>query len=101
MFNRLYFNAAYAGSEKGINSVGVFRDQWTGFPNNPVSSNFSIDAPLNKIHSGVGGTILYDQLGIEKTLIAKTSYSYKILRKEKKTLSIGIDAGIINNLSFV
>lgn len=96
MFNRLYFNPAFAGAANEINSAFMFRNQWVGFSGNPVTTNFSIDAPLDKIKSGVGGTVLYEQLGGEKTLITKAAYSFKIIKNEAHNLSIGLDAGIIN-----
>lgn len=96
MFNRLYFNPAFAGAANEINSVFMFRNQWVGFSGNPITANLSIDAPLDKIKSGVGGTVLYDQIGGEKTLITKAAYSFKIIKNGTHSLSIGLDAGIIN-----
>ena len=58
MFNRLHANPAYAGSSDGICGTLLYRNQWTGFDGAPKTGLFSIDAPVNFLHGGLGLTIL-------------------------------------------
>ena len=38
MFNRLYTNSGYAGSNNGICATAIHRQQWVGFSDNPIAT---------------------------------------------------------------
>jgi|SRR5688572_4424205 len=95
MFNRLYTNPAYAGSSDGICGTLMYRDQWTGFDGSPKSGLFTVDAPVNFLHGGLGISVLAaDELGFEKTFQAKLAYAFRF-NIGQGNLAIGIDAGMV------
>lgn len=95
MFNRLYANPAYAGSSDGICGTLLYRNQWTGFDGAPKTGLFSIDAPVNALHGGLGLTILAaDELGFEKTFAAKLAYAFRF-NIGQGNLAIGADLGLV------
>jgi type IX secretion system PorP/SprF family membrane protein len=95
MFNKLYTNPAYAGSNDGICGTLIYRDQWSGFEGNPSTGLFSIDAPINFLHGGLGLTILAtDELGFESTFGAKLAYAFRF-NIGQGNLAIGADIGLL------
>lgn len=79
MFNKTDINPGYAGINKAYCATLIGRDQWVNFPGNPKTFLFSGDAYLPSIGGGLGLTVFDDQLGFEKTLEIKLSYSYHIV----------------------
>ncbi len=91
MFNRLYTNPAYAGSSDGICGTLIYRNQWTGFDGAPKTGVFSLDAPVNFLHGGLGLTVLAaDELGFENTFMAKLAYAFRF-NVGAGNLAIGAD----------
>jgi type IX secretion system PorP/SprF family membrane protein len=91
MFNKLYTNPAYAGSSDGICGTLIYRDQWTGFEGSPKTGVFSVDAPVNFLHGGLGVTVLAaDELGFENTFMAKLAYAFRF-NVGQGNLAIGAD----------
>lgn len=101
MFNRLFFNPAYAGMEGTGNAGLIFREQWAGWSSTydnggagaPTSALLHFNAPFQKYQSGIGFTMLFDQLGAQSNLQAMLSYSYHLEVGEGK-LGIGIAGGV-------
>lgn len=103
MFNKLYFNPAYAGSGDGICGTLLGRYQWVGFEKGevPETQVLSVHAPFNKfIPLGVGLNVYSDQLGRERTIGVKGALSYRqelsAFSSLPGVLSAGIGIGIIN-----
>ena len=65
MFNRLYANAGYAGSNNGICANALHRQQWVGFDGRPITTVVNVDATVKALHGGVGLSILSDKLGAQ------------------------------------
>ncbi len=79
MFNLMYYNPGYAGDGNEIEAKGLMREQWMGFPGQPRTFTFSIDAPfklLNQQH-GAGLTILNDVIGNFSNTYLNLSYAYR------------------------
>jgi len=80
MFNLLDVNPGYAGLSGAICATAIARDQWVGFKDpdgnnvNPRTYLLSVDAPFKR-YNGIGLTIIQDQLGYEKNMAVKLSYS--------------------------
>lgn len=97
MFNKLYYNPAYAG-EKELTSINAtYRTQWTDMPGAPKAFNFSIDAPIGKFTrqfrpTAAGLILTNEQLGVEKYTTAMANYAYRFAVK-KATLSLGLRGG--------
>ena len=79
MFGKLDYNPGYAGMDKAYCASLIGRDQWVNFPGNPETFLFNADAYLPQIGGGAGLSIYDDQLGFQKTLEVKLSYSYHIV----------------------
>ena len=96
MFNKLDMNPAYAGTNRSICGTALIRKQWVGFDGAPSTGLISVDAAVDRLHGGLGLTLCSDQLGFDKTIIAKLSYAYhQTLQSGASTLSIGVQAGAI------
>lgn len=97
MFNLAAINPGYAGSTDMICLSGATRQQWMGFPGKPASSFFNANAPVKPfgISSGVGLSILSDNLAFNNNLALSATYAYR-LSIGSGTLGIGIDLGLYN-----
>lgn len=79
MFGKLDYNPGYAGMDKAYCVSVIGRDQWVNLPGNPETFLFNGDAYIPQIGGGAGISIYDDQLGFQKTLEVKLSYSYHIV----------------------
>lgn len=95
MFNQLYVNPGYAGSNDAICATAINRHQWMGFEGYPMSTIFNVDAPIKSISSGVGMSVLSDKIGNEKNVTIKAAYSYRLDLGDGK-LGIGLNLGLLN-----
>lgn len=96
MFNMMNINPAYAGS-RGVPSIAaLYRNQWVDMPGAPQTSSIGFDMPLRNNRIGLGVQMYDDRLGIERTTGMNVSYAFRIQTTEKGTLSLGIQAGILN-----
>ncbi|MFC0877915.1 PorP/SprF family type IX secretion system membrane protein [Saccharicrinis sp. FJH2] len=97
MFNILSSNPAAAGRNGQMNVFGLTRQQWVGFINNPQTSVFNFDTNLKlfKQESGVGLSIISDNLGLFNNLSINFIYSYR-KRIWNGVLGAGINTGFIN-----
>ena len=97
MFNLESFNPGYVGSTDMICLSGVNRQQWVGFPGAPSASHFNVNAPIRPfgLSSGIGLSILSDNLGFNKDLGLSAAYAYR-LDIGSGTLGIGINLGMFN-----
>ena len=93
MFNGLYLNPAYAGSQDVINMMGIFRNQWTGLDGAPRTVNISVDAPLRRDQYALGGTISNDRLGLTNMFSATGAFAYRIKIKGDNIIALGVQAG--------
>ena len=97
MYNLAAINPGYAGSSDMICLSGATRQQWMGFPGKPASSFFNANAPVKPfgISSGVGLSILSDNLAFDNNLALSATYAYR-LSIGSGTLGIGVDLGLYN-----
>ena len=99
MFNTLYFNPAFAGTEGITKLTAIHRSQWLGYSPTvggggaPTTQIISFTAPIFKINSGFGAYIANDKLGPQNNLEAQASYAYHLGIKESK-LSLGMRVGL-------
>lgn len=96
MFNRLYTNAGYAGSNNGICANALHRQQWVGFDGRPITTVVNVDGTVKALHGGVGLSILSDKLGAQYSGGVKLSYAFR-LPLGPGTLGIGVEGGILFN----
>ncbi len=101
MFNQLYFNPAYAGSDDAICAALSYRNQWMGFEGNPQTFLFSADGPFslpvpgfedNQLAGGL--TVWGDQIGQESTTGVKGTLAYRF-KAGPGRLSVGTSFGFL------
>jgi type IX secretion system PorP/SprF family membrane protein len=93
MFNGLYINPAYAGSQDVLNVMGIFRNQWSGLDGAPRTVNASVDAPLRRDQYALGLTIMNDRLGLTNDFSATAAFAYRIKVKGPNVISLGVQGG--------
>jgi type IX secretion system PorP/SprF family membrane protein len=83
MFNNMFYNPAYAGNGGGICANGLFREQWIGFKDSqgnkiaPQTMFLTVDAPIRKLHGGVGGSVMLDQIGYFENITLNVGYAFR------------------------
>ena len=98
--NKTFINPAFAGTQNNIYVNLISRLQWFGLEGSPQTTLMNINSPLKVfgINSGIGLTLLDDQIGFEKNFIGMLDYSYHYTLSSG-TLSFGVQMGI-NNKAF-
>lgn len=94
MNNPLIINPAYAGTRGMPVLTGVFRKQWVGIEGAPETSTISYQSPIKRYNFGAGGNLVFDAVGPVTQTGLYIDYSYLIMFKEQRTLSLGLDAGM-------
>lgn len=99
MFNKLFVNPAYAGTNESFNANFLVRKQWLSstvgqFTGAPTTTVLNFDAPIQNQRAGLGGTVYYDQLGIMSETFAAVNYSYRLPITEELTLAMGLRGGV-------
>ena len=93
MFTKLSYNPAVAGSNDAICLGALYRNQWVDFDGAPKTGVFNVDAPLGQTF-GIGATVLFDEIGFDKTLDAKLALSARP-RLGAGRLGIGVSLGFV------
>jgi type IX secretion system PorP/SprF family membrane protein len=96
MFNMLNINPAYAGSRGVGTATALYRNQWVGIDGAPRTTSVGFDMPIKEKKIGLGFQLYDDQLGIERTTGLNASYAFRIQLTESGTLSLGLQAGLLN-----
>jgi type IX secretion system PorP/SprF family membrane protein len=101
MFNTLFYNPAFAGTEGVTKLTAIHRTQWLGYQPTfggggaPTTQIVTFSTPIFKLNSGFGAHIVNDRLGPQNNLEAQASYAYHIGIRESK-LSLGVRAGFFS-----
>lgn len=75
-------NPGYGGLSEGINVMGIYRDQWTGFKDMegnavaPKTLLFSGDMPVKLLHGGVSLSVMNDKIAFEDNININLGYSF-------------------------
>lgn len=94
MFNKLYFNPAYAGSKEALCLSGIYRNQWIGMDGAPQTATLNLHAPIWKRRMGVGGSITNDRIGLTDRWVFDLNYAYRIQLPKSSVLSIGLRGSV-------
>ncbi len=97
MYDRLSVNPAYAGTKDALCATLIGRQQWSGFTGQPNTGLLNLSAPIKSINSGIGLTLIQDDLGPQSTLTARLSYAYHIKIGNTTKLSLGLAAGMLSS----
>lgn len=78
-------NPGYYGLSEGVNTMGIYRNQWSGFKDGTtgkvVSPNtflVSADMPIKVLRGGVGISVMNDRIGLENNVMFNLGYSYHL-----------------------
>jgi len=93
MFNTLSFNPAYAGSKDGAVANVLSRLQWVGVKGAPETFTFTAHTPLFIEQVGIGGSLIYDQIGPEKRYSFNLDLAYRTQVSFKNYVSFGMKVG--------
>ena len=96
MFNKLANNPAYAGSNQAISAIGLFRSQWTGFDGAPQTTNLSIHAPIDRIHGGLGLSVISEEIAAFQNTSINLSYAFQT-QLGNGQLGIGLSVGMFQS----
>ncbi len=80
-FNRMVTNPAASGGNDVIDLTLLYRGQWIGIDGAPSSQFFSGHAPINRISSGVGLSVVNDMVGAQRSTSINLAYAYRLKRK--------------------
>lgn len=95
MYNKLYFNPAYAGSRDALSAIAIARFQWVDFEGAPNTQWFSIQAPILQKAVGVGAHLVNDQIGnrTRTSIFGDISTSIAVNKKTSR-LAVGLSGGV-------
>lgn len=94
-------NPGFGGLSEGINVMGIYRDQWTGFKDmqgnviTPRTMLFSGDMPVKLLRGGLSMSIMNDKIGFEDNINVNMGYSYH-LDLGPGILGMGLALNVIN-----
>ena len=94
-------NPGFAGLSDGVNVMGIYRDQWTGFKDMngnsvaPKTMLFSGDMPIPMLKGGASLSIMNDKIGFEENININMGYSFHA-DLGAGTLGIGLALSMVN-----
>lgn len=94
-------NPGFGGLSDGVNVMGIYRDQWTGFKDMdgnavaPKTMLFSGDMPVKLLHGGASLSIMNDKIGFEDNVNINLGYSFHA-DLAGGTLGIGVAFSMLN-----
>lgn len=92
MYNMNVVNPAYAGSKESLSLTALYRDQWNGIDNNPVSFTFSAHSPVGE-KVGLGLSAIRDEIGPVTETNAYVDFSYTLNMSSSIKLALGLKGG--------
>lgn len=95
VLNPILINPAAAGIRETFSLSALYRRQWVGIEGAPETIMLIGDSPVFSGNTGVGLSILRDNIGVTRETSVSGSYSYGI-RTGEGTLAFGLKAGIIS-----
>ena len=98
MFNPVFLNPAYAGYKQQLYIQSYYRKQWSGVTGSPETFAVSADGYLEGTGLGVGGQLITDKLGAQRTSAVYGNLSYHLQLTDTRYLSFGLAAGLVNSV---
>ena len=94
IYNEMFINPAYAGSQDYISSVLLYRNQWVGIEGAPKTQTFSIHTPVKAKNIGLGLSILNEEIGVTNLFTVNGVFAYHLPVTYKNNLSFGLSGGV-------
>ena len=96
-FNEMLYNPAATGNSYTTSIFMHARQQWVGVTGAPSTQAITADSYLDKINSGIGITVMRDEIGnITSAFNVRLNYSYHLQLTEMSFISLGISGGILS-----
>ena len=92
MYNMNVVNPAYAGSKESLSMTALYRNQWSGMNENPITFTFAAHSPIGE-KVGLGLSAIKDELGPVKETNVYADFSYTLQMSSSIKLALGIKAG--------
>lgn len=92
MYNQNVVNPAYAGLKEGLALGLLYRNQWSALDGAPETFTFNAHAPVGE-RTGLGISIIRDELGPVKETNAYVDFSYTIPVSNSYQLAFGLKGG--------
>lgn len=89
-----FYNPAATGSKDGQIFTGMFRRQWTGYENTPLTGGLIYETRLSDYNMGLGGFVFSDRIGATIMTNIVANYSYNLQFDNELRLAFGIDGGV-------
>jgi len=93
MFNKLRYNAAYAGSNGAPTVTAIHRSQWVGLEGAPGSQVVTFDLPLLNNRIGIGGNLVRNSVAVSQNITLDGSYAYRV-PLGPGVMSLGLQASL-------
>ena len=98
MYNKLFFNPAYAGVRDVPTITAIYRRQWIGFDGAPASQLLNFNSPFLGKRVGLGISLSNHKIGIQQSRYINLAYSYNLQINETQAIRFGIQ-GSFRHLS--
>src|SRR5690554_2728600 len=92
MYNMNVVNPAYAGSKESLSLTALYRNQWSGMSDNPVTFTFAAHSPIGE-KVGLGLSAIKDELGPVSETNVYVDFSYTLQMSSSIKLALGLKAG--------
>ncbi|RMG78096.1 MAG: type IX secretion system membrane protein PorP/SprF [Bacteroidetes bacterium] len=92
--NPFSFNPAYAGMDNSLSLTGVYRTQWVGLPENPVTQTINAHTPLYFLSGGIGAQFERETMGNWERSQVMLAYNFQTPVGRTGLFSIGLSGGI-------
>ncbi len=92
MYNMNVVNPAYAGSKESLSLTALYRNQWSGLDDNPVTFTFSAHSPISD-RIGLGLSAIKDELGPVSETNVYADFAYMLQLGTTIKLALGLKAG--------
>ncbi|MCC6459033.1 MAG: type IX secretion system membrane protein PorP/SprF [Saprospiraceae bacterium] len=94
MYNKLWYNPAYAGTRGVPTMTAMYRNQWFKLDGAPKSALISMHAPAFSKRVGVGGIISHHSIGLHRDVQLTASYSYNLIVQKDFSLRTGVSGNL-------
>lgn len=91
-----YYNPAFTASEYQLRGGLHYRNQWSGLAGAPVSYFGQYEHNFDSLNSGIGVTLMREDIGFITIQTAQINYRYELELSHVNRLSLGVSAGMGN-----
>gem|GEM_PF-791682 len=93
-YNRANYNPAFIARTDYLYLFCNTRHQWVGINGAPVVLNVQVSEYYDAIHSAFGLSFVNDKIGATQSFNPMLTYAFRIAKKDKWALSMGLSGGM-------